>query len=75
MQREIRLTADGSHTVAIPEMNETYHSHFGAMGESMHVYMNAGLQPFLHQPSNKQLTVFYHPKIHNVLSTLFLIML
>lgn len=58
MQREIRLTADGSHTVAIPEINETYHSHFGAMGESMHVYINAGLQPFLHQSTNKQLTVF-----------------
>lgn len=58
MQREIRLTADGSHTVAIPGMNVTYHSHFGAIGESMHVYINAGLQPFLHQPTGDPLTVF-----------------
>ncbi len=45
MQREIRLTADGSHTVAIPAAGITYHSHHGAVGESRHVFIEAGLQP------------------------------
>lgn len=45
MQREIRLTADGSHTIAIPDAGITYHSHHGAVGESRHVFLEAGLQP------------------------------
>lgn len=47
MQREIQVTADGSHTIAIPEMKVTYHSHHGAMEESMHVYITAGLFPLM----------------------------
>lgn len=43
MQREIRLTADGSHTVAIPAMDVSYHSKHGAVSESMQVYIEAGL--------------------------------
>lgn len=45
MQREIRLTADGSHTIALPDVGVTYHSHHGAVGESSHVFIEAGLQP------------------------------
>jgi tRNA U34 5-methylaminomethyl-2-thiouridine-forming methyltransferase MnmC len=44
MKREIIVTKDGSHTVEIPEMNVTYHSHHGAIQESMHVFIEAGLQ-------------------------------
>lgn len=47
MQREIRLTADGSHTVAVTDAGITYHSHHGAVGESRHVFIEAGLQPLL----------------------------
>lgn len=47
MQREIQLTADGSHTVSIPEMKVTYHSMHGAVQESMHVFIEAGLLPLL----------------------------
>ncbi len=43
MKREIVITKDGSHTVEIPEMNVTYHSHHGAIQESMHVFIKAGL--------------------------------
>ncbi len=44
MQREIVFTADGSHTVSIPEMNVTYHSVHGAIQESKHVFIEAGLK-------------------------------
>lgn len=43
-QPEIQLTADGSHTLFIPEMEEHYHSVNGAIKESMHVFIDAGLR-------------------------------
>lgn len=53
MQREIQVTADGSHTIAIPEMKVTYHSHHGAIEESMHVYIKAGLHTLLPNPPTR----------------------
>lgn len=44
MLRQPIITKDGSNTISIPEMNVTYHSHHGAIQESMHVYINAGLK-------------------------------
>ena len=43
MKRELVLTSDGSHTVSIPEINITYHSKFGAIQESQHIFIEAGL--------------------------------
>ncbi|HNX06674.1 MAG TPA: SAM-dependent methyltransferase, partial [Bacteroidales bacterium] len=34
MKKEIILTADGSKTIFIPELNECYHSKNGALAES-----------------------------------------
>lgn len=51
MLREPIITKDGSYTIAIPEMNVTYHSHHGAMQESMHVYIQAGLIHVLNNPA------------------------
>ncbi|MBI5010238.1 MAG: tRNA (5-methylaminomethyl-2-thiouridine)(34)-methyltransferase MnmD [Bacteroidia bacterium] len=39
---EIILTADGSHTLYVPEMNEHYHSIHGAIQESQHIFINNG---------------------------------
>jgi tRNA U34 5-methylaminomethyl-2-thiouridine-forming methyltransferase MnmC len=44
MERKIIITKDGSHTISVPEMNATYHSVHGAIQESMHVYIQAGLR-------------------------------
>lgn len=43
MQKEIQTTADGSHTIYLPELDEHYHSTHGAIQESLHVYINEGL--------------------------------
>ena len=43
MQKEFQITEDGSHTIYLPEMEEHYHSVHGAIQESMHVYIEAGL--------------------------------
>ena len=40
---ELRLTGDGSHTLYVPDIDEHYHSHFGAVTESRHIFINAGL--------------------------------
>ncbi|MDR0823824.1 MAG: SAM-dependent methyltransferase, partial [Prevotella sp.] len=39
----VELTADGSHTLFVPELNEHYHSVNGAIQESTHIFINAGL--------------------------------
>ena len=38
-------TKDNSHTLFVPELNESYHSVYGAIQESMHVFIEAG---FMH---------------------------
>jgi tRNA U34 5-methylaminomethyl-2-thiouridine-forming methyltransferase MnmC len=57
MQREIKLTADGSHTIAITGTNLTYHSHHGAISESMHVYIEAGLLPLIDRLPKTQINI------------------
>lgn len=42
-KRELQDTADGSHTLYIPAMNEHYHSVNGAVQESRHIFIHAGL--------------------------------
>jgi tRNA U34 5-methylaminomethyl-2-thiouridine-forming methyltransferase MnmC len=44
MQRRLIVTSDGTHTIHVPEMNENYHSVHGAMQESEHIFINAGLR-------------------------------
>jgi tRNA U34 5-methylaminomethyl-2-thiouridine-forming methyltransferase MnmC len=45
--RTIITTTDGSHTVEIPELKVTYHSRHGAVQESIHVFIEAGLRHVL----------------------------
>lgn len=42
--KEIEITADGSATVYIPELDEHYHSVKGALAESKHVYVDCGFR-------------------------------
>ncbi len=42
--QKIITTADGSHTLLVEELGEHYHSTYGAIGESMHVYIENGLK-------------------------------
>ena len=43
MIRKLIKTKDGSNSFYIEELNETYHSIFGAITESKHVFINNGL--------------------------------
>ncbi|MDR0294917.1 MAG: tRNA (5-methylaminomethyl-2-thiouridine)(34)-methyltransferase MnmD [Prevotellaceae bacterium] len=44
MERRIIITDDGSPTFFVPELNECYHSTRGAVSESLHVFIDAGLR-------------------------------
>lgn len=44
MKVEIVSSGDGSHTLFLPDMNETYHSLHGALTESQHVFIKMGLE-------------------------------
>ena len=46
MKKEIILTKDGSTSIFLPELNETYHSKFGAIQEAKHVFIKNGLSLF-----------------------------
>ena len=58
MKRKSVITVDGSHTVAVPEMNVNYHSIHGAIQESKHVFIEAGLNHLLDNSSSQQLHIF-----------------
>ncbi|MDR0581404.1 MAG: tRNA (5-methylaminomethyl-2-thiouridine)(34)-methyltransferase MnmD [Prevotellaceae bacterium] len=44
MLHQIITTADGSHSLFIPALNEHYHSTNGALQEALHVFIGAGLK-------------------------------
>jgi hypothetical protein len=43
MKIEILKTADGSPTLYLPELDETYHSRHGSVQEARHVFIQHGL--------------------------------
>lgn len=44
MKREIKTTKDGSKTLYISELNESYHSYHGALQEAKYVFIDNGLK-------------------------------
>lgn len=44
MKTELFMTEDGSHTLYVPEIDECYHSSHGAIQESRHIFIEAGLK-------------------------------
>lgn len=55
MERKIAVSADGSHTIFDPASGEHFHSMHGAVAESMHVFIRAGLEAVL--PNCYQLNI------------------
>lgn len=44
MKRELRLTSDGSPTLYVSQLDETYHSMHGSVQEARHVFIENGLR-------------------------------
>jgi len=53
---ELILTGDGSHTIFLPHLNENYHSTYGAIEESKHIFIDAGLKTIIN--SHEEINVF-----------------
>lgn len=51
MDPEPIITADGSHTLYSPEAGQHYHSTFGAIAESRHIFIDAGFRHLLQRRS------------------------
>jgi tRNA U34 5-methylaminomethyl-2-thiouridine-forming methyltransferase MnmC len=54
---EIVTTADGSKTIYNAQVGEHYHSRNGALQESLHVFVNAGLNFFLGKSSPTRVSI------------------
>jgi len=52
---ELITTEDGSHSLYVPDMNETYHSFHGAVQESRHVFIKMGLDAHLEGNKNNEI--------------------
>lgn len=58
MERKILVTADGSSTIEMPT-GDTYHSRHGAIQESIHIFINAGLDYYVNShPGVKHISIF-----------------
>ncbi|SDP60194.1 tRNA U34 5-methylaminomethyl-2-thiouridine-forming methyltransferase MnmC [Mucilaginibacter sp. OK268] len=54
---KIVTTADGSKTIYNAEVGEHYHSRHGALQESLHVFVNAGLDYFLAKSEAREASI------------------
>ncbi len=55
---KLLLTNDGSHTLMVEELNETYHSHHGAIQESKHVFIKNGFRHILGKHPGEIIRIF-----------------
>lgn len=57
-EKKFLITEDGSHTIYIPELDETYHSTHGAINESNHVFINNGLNYLVEREKRDNVKLF-----------------
>ncbi|MFY0651462.1 MAG: tRNA (5-methylaminomethyl-2-thiouridine)(34)-methyltransferase MnmD [Cyclobacteriaceae bacterium] len=57
MKVEIIKTKDGSTSLLVPEMNETYHSTHGALTESQYVFIDKGLKHYCETIGKKEINI------------------
>ncbi len=52
MDRKLIITEDGSHSLYVPELQESFHSSFGAIQESQCIFIEAGLYPLFEKQAD-----------------------
>lgn len=68
IEADIQNTKDGSDTVVHPIYKDLYHSLSGAIEESLHTYINAGLRNMLHRRTVKILEMGFGTGLNAFLS-------
>ena len=69
MNSELILTSDGSHSLFVPEIDECYHSTHGAVQESRHIFIEAGLKQ-CHKPEIRVLEIGFGTGLNAFLTLL-----
>jgi tRNA U34 5-methylaminomethyl-2-thiouridine-forming methyltransferase MnmC len=67
MKREFMITADGSHTIYVPELDEPYHSVHGAIQESRHVFLAEGFR-MMHKSPLRVLEIGFGTGLNAILT-------
>ncbi len=70
MDRKLITTSDGSQTIFVEELNETYHSVHGAIQEANHVFIDKGLRLFKSGDTVRVLEVGFGTGLNALLSWL-----
>ena len=70
LEPQLILCEDGSHTIFLPALNETYHSTRGAIPESVHVYLKNGYIPALKPGLLKVLEIGYGTGLNALLTAI-----
>ena len=70
MKRHLVKTKDNSLTLFVPELDEHYHSIHGALQESQHVFIKAGLREFSAETSVNILEVGFGTALNALLTAL-----
>jgi len=73
-EKKFLITEDGSHTIFIPELDETYHSTHGAIQESTYVFIEQGIAFQQSRKSHEKIRVFevgFGTGLNALLSALF----
>jgi len=55
---ELFTTEDGSHSLRVSDLDETYHSSHGALQESNHVFIKNGLSYWVNKNQSNELSIF-----------------
>jgi len=68
--KDIRIieTEDGSHSLELPSLNETYHSKYGAIQESEYVYIKQGFSQFVNTKGLKILEIGFGTGLNALLT-------
>lgn len=69
-KKVLQATRDGSHTLYLPELEESYHSGNGAVSESQYVFIRAGLHQILHNSPIRILEIGFGTGLNALLSCL-----
>lgn len=56
-QPQLIMTKDGSHSLWMPDLNETYHSTHGAIQESKHIFIHHGLLNWLRNHTQSSVSI------------------